>query len=75
MALPCCMHNRRQERRAPWWRCGLLIGVVLLAGGCYERVVDEDAPVHGRTEVYEPNLKDDRIPIVEDLEDAVFEGR
>ena len=41
--------------------------------GCYERVVSAKGPGAGAVDVYEPNLKDDqRIPIVDDLENAVF---
>jgi hypothetical protein len=42
-------------------------------GGCYERTVK--APGYYEGKVYEPNYKDDRIPIIDDLEDAIFEPK
>lgn len=49
---------------------------LLAAPGCYQHVVERDAPYETSGDVYEPNVKEDeRIPIVDDLEDAAFGPR
>jgi len=51
----------------------LVVCAVGLLPGCYERVVGVKGPGAKAVDVYEPNLKEDqRIPIADDLEDAVF---
>ena len=57
--------------------CGAVAMLLLacLSAGCYERVVRARGPGASRVDVYEPNLEDKRIPIVDDAEDAIFGPR
>jgi hypothetical protein len=53
-----------------------LVATAIAVAGCYKHVVREEGGF-GRTRqtIYEPNLKDDRIPVVDDAEDAIFGKR
>jgi hypothetical protein len=67
----------RLSRRAFIVRLGAGAAAPGLLGcltGCYERVVRASGPGAAKVDVYEPNLKEEheRIPVVDDLEDAIF---
>jgi hypothetical protein len=55
---------------------GVAVSLSLIGflGACYEHVVRAKGMGTERIEVYEPNLKeeDERIPVMDDAEDAVF---
>ncbi len=53
---------------------GLVAGTLVL-GGCYERVIRAEGMGTRNVTTHESNLKNDRIPIVDDAEDAVFGKR
>ncbi len=56
-------------------RVGSILAALFASGhltGCYERVVRASGPTAHTVEVHEPNMKSDRIPIVDDVEDAIF---
>lgn len=49
---------------------------LLAMAGCYEHVVHEKGGFgQSRTTIHEANVKDERIPIVDDVEDAIFGKR
>jgi len=64
---------QRSKRCRRWLPPLLAASVACGLVGCYERTVKAPANYEGR--VYEPNLKSDRIPIIDDLEDAIFEPK
>ena len=55
---------------------GTTLVMALVMGGCYKRVIREEGGF-GRTRetIHEPNLRNERIPVVDDVEDAVFGKR
>ena len=59
-------------------RAACMIGLVagtLVMSGCYERVIRAEGMGTQNVTTHESNLKNDRIPIVDDAEDAVFGKR
>ena len=62
--------NRRGARQFCLTRFCLagLLGVTTLAlSGCYERVVRADGPGARGVTVYEPNLSNDPLPLIDDV--------
>lgn len=54
----------------------LCAGTALAMTGCYERVTRVEGAGNTRNvDVYEANYDDSRVPIVTDLEDAIFGKR
>lgn len=49
------------------------LGVLMMLAGCYRHVVRAEGTAARQHDVYQPNMRDDRLPVVDDLEDAVFE--
>ncbi len=46
---------------------------ICMLTGCYERVIRAEGDRARRVDVYEPNMKDERIPIIDDVGDLIFE--
>lgn len=54
---------------------GLLAGTLTLTG-CYKRVVRSEGGFGtSKVTTHEANLKNERIPVVDDVEDAIFGKR
>jgi hypothetical protein len=70
---PESVGRRSGFARWPAGPIGAAVVYLTLSAGCYQRVVDRDAPYETRGEVHEANVKEDeRIPVVDDLEDAIL---
>ena len=63
--------GQRPRRSACFRWVGLLCAAALLAG-CYQHVISARGPGADAVDTHEPNLKSERIPVVDDLEDAMF---
>ncbi|TVQ56114.1 MAG: hypothetical protein EA377_02535 [Phycisphaerales bacterium] len=75
MKLPECEPVLQKHRRCTTvvGLVAILLGAQFMLAGCYQRVVRGDPDRHG--EIHEPNVEaDERVPVVDDLEEMMFDS-